>query len=102
MVSSPPMPTRRVSVTYQPRMGGLLVAFGDALVGQCLAQPGMLVVHGSHPFLQLSRMDRCWLRMGRERAVRIWHLPYVRRWPVPYLWPLAPTVTRFALPGRAG
>jgi DNA-binding CsgD family transcriptional regulator len=32
------------------------------------------------------------LRMGRERAVRIWHLPYARRWPVPYLWSLAPPV----------
>ena len=90
--SSPPAPTRRASVSYQPRLGGLLVAFGDALVGQCLAQPGMLVVHGSHPFLQLSRIDRCWLRMGREHAVRIWHLPYAQRWPVPYLWSLAPTV----------
>jgi predicted ATPase len=68
------------------------VAFGDVLVGQRLAQLGVLVVHGSHPFLQLSRMDRCWLRMGRERAVRIWHLPYARRWSVPYLWLLAPTV----------
>jgi hypothetical protein len=28
-------------------MGGLLVSFGDALVGQGLAQPGMLVVHVS-------------------------------------------------------
>jgi hypothetical protein len=72
-------------------MGGLLVAFGDALVGQRLTQSGMLVVHGSHPFLQLSRMVRCWLRMGRARAVRIWHLPYARCWPVPSLWPLAPT-----------
>jgi hypothetical protein len=72
-------------------MGGLLVAFGDALVGQRLTQSGMLVVHGSHPFLQLSRMVRCWLRMGQERAVRIWHLPYARCWPVPSLWPLAPT-----------
>jgi hypothetical protein len=75
----PPAPTRRASGTDQPRLGGLLVAFGDALVGQCLAQPGMLVVHGSHPFLQLSRIDRCWLRMGRERAVRIWQVPYARR-----------------------
>jgi predicted ATPase len=71
-------------------MVGLLVAFADALVGQRLTQPGMLVVHGSHPFPQLSRMARCRLRMGRARAVRIWHLPYARRWPVPYLWPLAP------------
>src|SRR5215211_7197535 len=53
---SPSAPTRRAGVTYQPRMVGLLVAFGDALVGQRLAQPGMLVVHESHPFPQLSRM----------------------------------------------
>jgi hypothetical protein len=26
-------------------MGGLLSPFGDALLSQCLAQPGMLVVH---------------------------------------------------------
>jgi hypothetical protein len=31
--SSPPAPTRRASVTYQPRMGGLPVSFGDALLG---------------------------------------------------------------------
>jgi hypothetical protein len=31
----------------QPRMGGPLVPLGDALVGQYLAQPGMLVGHGS-------------------------------------------------------
>jgi hypothetical protein len=31
-------------------MVGLLAPFGDALVGQRLAQPSMLVVHGSHPF----------------------------------------------------
>jgi DNA-binding CsgD family transcriptional regulator/tetratricopeptide (TPR) repeat protein len=92
MASSPPTPTRGASATHQPRLGGVLVVFGDALVGQRLAQPGMLVVHGSHPFLQLSRMDRCWLRMGRERAVRIWQVPYIRRWSVPYLWPLASPV----------
>jgi hypothetical protein len=99
---SPPAPTRRASVTYQPRMVGLLVAFGDALVGQRLAQPGMLVVHGSHPFLQLSRMDRGWLRMGRGRAVRIWQVPYARRWPVPYLWSLASTVPVSLWPGAGG
>jgi tetratricopeptide (TPR) repeat protein len=98
--SSPSAPTRRASVTYQPPLGGLLVAFGDALVGQRLAQPGMLVVHGSHPFLQLSRMIvASWLRMGRQRTVRIWHLPYARCWPVPYLWPLAPTVAISPWPG---
>ena len=35
-------------------MGGLLAPLGDVLVGQHLAQPGMLVVHGPFPFLQLS------------------------------------------------
>jgi AAA ATPase domain len=95
----PPAPARRASATHQPCMVGLLVAFGDALVGQRLAQPGVLVVHGSHPFPQLSRIDRCWLRMGRERAVRIWHLPYARRWPVPYLWSPAPTAVVSLRPG---
>jgi hypothetical protein len=33
------------SATDQSCMGGLLVPLGDALVGQRLAQPGMLVVH---------------------------------------------------------
>jgi len=47
-------------------MVGLLVPFADALLGQGLAQPGMLVVHGSHPFPQLSRVLVVgWLRMGR-------------------------------------
>jgi hypothetical protein len=33
----------------QPRMGGLLSPLGDALLGQDLAQPGMLVVHVPSP-----------------------------------------------------
>src|SRR5215218_10246444 len=37
--------TRRTSATPQPRLGGLLSLLGDVLVGQDLAQPGMLVVH---------------------------------------------------------
>jgi hypothetical protein len=42
-------------------MGGLRSSFGDALLGQDLAQPGMLVVHvPSLPFLQLS----CYQRSG--------------------------------------
>jgi hypothetical protein len=44
--------TRRASAEPQPRMGGLLVALGDALLGQYLAQPGMLVAHGSSPLLR--------------------------------------------------
>ena len=54
-VGPPSAPARRTR-THQPRQGGLLMPFGDALVSQRLAQPGMLVVHGPHPFLQLSRM----------------------------------------------
>jgi hypothetical protein len=35
-------------------MGGLLLPFGNALLGQHLAQPGMLVIHGpSLPAAQL-------------------------------------------------
>jgi hypothetical protein len=30
-------------------MGGLLPPFGDALLGQHLAQPGMLVIHVPSP-----------------------------------------------------
>jgi hypothetical protein len=37
------------SAACQPRMDGLLPAFGDALLGQDLAQLGMLVVHVSFP-----------------------------------------------------
>jgi hypothetical protein len=52
-------------------MGGLLVSVGDALVGQQLAQPGVLVVHVFFPFpvAQAPVCDRfgrglaCWLRM---------------------------------------
>jgi hypothetical protein len=41
--------TRRVSGIRQPRMGGLLSPFGDPLLSQHLAQPGMLVVHVPTP-----------------------------------------------------
>jgi hypothetical protein len=37
--------TRRAGAEPQPRLGGLLSPLGDVLVGQDLAQPGMLVVH---------------------------------------------------------
>jgi hypothetical protein len=40
-------------VLGEPGLGGLLVSLGDALGGQLLAQPGMLVVH-LPSFLQLS------------------------------------------------
>jgi hypothetical protein len=38
----------------KPRPGGPLVSFGDALGGQLLAQPGMLVVHVLPPFRRAS------------------------------------------------
>jgi hypothetical protein len=41
--------TRWASAEPQPRMGGLRSSFGDALLGQDLAQPGMLVVHVPSP-----------------------------------------------------
>jgi hypothetical protein len=37
------------SATRKPCLGGLLSPLGDALVGQRLAQPGMLVVHFPAP-----------------------------------------------------
>jgi hypothetical protein len=45
----PPSAALGVSAGHQLRMGGLLSALGDALLGQDLAQPGMLVVHVSFP-----------------------------------------------------
>jgi len=41
--------TRRASTPEQSRQGSLLVPFGDALGGQGLAQPSMLVVHAASP-----------------------------------------------------
>src|SRR4029453_12993534 len=73
----PPAPPRRASASHQPRMVGLLVPFADALGGQGLAQPGMLVVHGSHPFPQLSRID-CWLAQDGPGACRPNLAPAIR------------------------
>src|SRR5512132_3325508 len=47
--------TRRPSASEQSRMGGLLVSFSDALAGQRLAQPGMLVVHLLHRSFRCRR-----------------------------------------------
>jgi hypothetical protein len=44
-------------------VGGLLSPFGDALLGQCLAQPGMLVVHLS--LLLSLRLLRVGASLGR-------------------------------------
>jgi hypothetical protein len=43
-------------------MGGLLSLFGDALLSQYLAQPGMLVVHVCFPFC-----SSVWLSCGNGR-----------------------------------
>jgi hypothetical protein len=41
----PASAARSTSAVGQPGLGGLLLSFGDALGGQQLAQPGVLVVH---------------------------------------------------------
>jgi DNA-binding CsgD family transcriptional regulator len=56
----PPALARRASGAQQPRMGGLLQPLGPALLGQYLAQPRMLVVHGSFPFLHLCLLPATW------------------------------------------
>jgi hypothetical protein len=107
---STPTP-RRASAEPQPRMGGLLSPFGDALLGQDLAQPGMLVVHVRSP----SCSSACWFQRPRSAVVVAGQLrmapqrappnpapaPHERS-PVPHLWPLAPYGRRFAPAGRAG
>src|SRR5215218_8727027 len=83
----PPLaPTMRwASATEQSCVGGLLVPLGDALVGQDLAQAGMLVVHVSFPsysFACLFQRSRSAvvvageLRMALQCRVRIRHRPY--------------------------
>jgi hypothetical protein len=51
---------RPTSVMRESGMGGLLVPLGDALLGEQLAQPGMLVVH-LLPFLSWLTL-RWWQR----------------------------------------
>jgi hypothetical protein len=43
--SQPAPVAARPSAMGEPGLGGLLVSFADALGGQRLAQPGMLVLH---------------------------------------------------------
>jgi hypothetical protein len=84
-------------------MGGLLPPFGDALLGQHLAQPGMLVGHGFFPFPALSPIGRCWLAQDGPGACRLNPAPAIReRSPVPHIWLLAPYGRRFAPAGHAG
>jgi len=76
---------RWASATEQSCVGGLLVPLGDALVGQDLAQAGMLVVHVSFPsysFACLFQRSRSAvvvageLRMALQCRLRIRHMPY--------------------------
>jgi hypothetical protein len=41
----PASSARSTGAVGQPGLGGLLLSFGDALGGEQLAQPGVLVVH---------------------------------------------------------
>ena len=43
----------RASTMHQQRIGGLLMALGDALLGQHVAQPRMLITHVIPSFLRL-------------------------------------------------
>jgi hypothetical protein len=73
-------------------MGGLLSPLGDVLLGQDLAQPGMLVIHIPFPSLQLrllvpaagsSMVVAGQLRMALRRRLRIRHVPYAGALPLP-------------------
>jgi hypothetical protein len=52
-------------------MGGLLLPFGNALLGQDLAQPGMLVIHvcPSLPAAQLLPRRHALVAAGQLRMV---------------------------------
>jgi len=52
--------TWRASATPQPRMVGLLSPLCDVLLGQDLAQPGMLVVHVSFPSCSSAASPAIW------------------------------------------
>jgi hypothetical protein len=68
---------RRASATCQSDLGGLLVPIGDALLGQGLAEPGMLVVHGPSPFPPARpHWLLLWLSMAMRPAHRIRQVPY--------------------------
>lgn len=58
MGPGPTPTTRRATAIPQPRMGGLLSLFGDAVLSQDLAQPGMLVVHVWFPSAARSGVQR--------------------------------------------
>jgi hypothetical protein len=72
-------------------MGGLLPPFGHPLLGQRLAQPGMLVVHNPSPscssaVLLVAASDGSSLtslRMALQVTARIRHAPYAGAWLLP-------------------
>jgi hypothetical protein len=90
-------------------VGGLLSPFGEALLGQHLAQTGMLVVHVAYPFLQLSCFpsdlveNGCrWRAQDGARPVAPNPAPALRKCsPAPHLWSLGPYGRRFAPAGHA-
>jgi hypothetical protein len=86
---------RLASATCHPGLGGLMVPVGDALLGQGLAKPGVLVVHGPSPFFRLSRIGCCWLAlsMAMRRARRIRQVPYAGAGLLPISGCWAPTTT---------
>jgi DNA-binding CsgD family transcriptional regulator/tetratricopeptide (TPR) repeat protein len=78
----------------QPGVGGLAPPFFDALLGQHLAQPGVLVVHvSSLPAAQPLSRDQSkpvvagWLRIGAKASDPNPASAIRRRLPVPPLWP---------------
>jgi hypothetical protein len=66
--------TQRATAIPHPRMGGLLPLFGDALLSQDLAQPGMLVVHVWFPSAARPRCPA--VTVGRSRRWPAQHVSH--------------------------
>jgi hypothetical protein len=102
---------RRTSSTQQPRMGGLLLQLGHALLSQHLAQSRMLIVHGSLPLpapqpASLSDLiEQRSLLPAQDGVVASAPnpAPAIReRSPTPYFLGTDPYGCHFAPAGRAG
>jgi DNA-binding CsgD family transcriptional regulator len=77
-------------------MGGLRPSFGDALLGQHLAQPGMLIVHVPSPSYSSARLAVAGsLSMVLGPAAGIRHLPYANahQFPIFGCWLLTGAVS---------
>ena len=90
-------------------MGGLRSSFGDALLGQHLAQPGMLVVHVPSPSYSSALLAVAGsLRMVLGHAAGIRHLPYANahQFPIFGCWLLTGAVSLWPVtrdnPGEMG